>query len=51
MPEATRGAGRVVRGESPTNPVEETGPVLPEEAVKHETAVFIPGTHGKKPRA
>ncbi len=72
MPEASRGAGRVVGpGESPSNPAEETGgprgsgyppsrptggrldpdkePVEPDDAVKRETAVFVPGTHGKKP--
>jgi len=54
MPEAHRGAGRVVGpGESLANPAEETGgdPVEPEEVIKRETAVFLPGTHGKKPQA
>ena len=57
MPEANRGAGRVVgTSESPANPAEETGdpdkdPVEPDEAIKRETAVFIPGSHGKKPQA
>lgn len=51
MPEASRGAGRVVGpGESPISPAEEpAGPVAPDEAVKRETAVFVPGSHGKKP--
>lgn len=26
-------------------------PVEPDEAIKRETAVFLPGTHGKKPQA
>lgn len=52
MPEANRGAGRVGLAESPANPGEETGsPVEPDEVIKRETAVFIPGTHGKKPQA
>ena len=73
MPEAARGAGRVVGpGESLNNPAEETGgprgsgyppsrttggrldpdaePIEPDEAIKRDTAVFVPGTHGKKPR-
>jgi hypothetical protein len=73
MPEANRGAGRVIGpGDSLANPAEETGgprgsgyppsrttggrldpdkdPVEPDEAIKRETAVFIPGTHGKKPQ-
>lgn len=53
MPEASRGAGRAVGpGESPINPAEEAGgPADPDEVVKRETAVFVPGTHGKKPNA
>ena len=55
MPEANRGAGRVAgSGESSANPAEETNagePVEPDEAIKRETAVFLPGTHGKKPEA
>jgi len=50
MPEASRGAGRVLDpGESPVNPDKE--PVEPDEAIKRDTAVFLPGTHGQKPRA
>jgi hypothetical protein len=78
MPEASRGAGRVVGpGESrlfpsSIDPSRETGGprgsgyppsrtsggllnpdddprgVEPDEAIKRETAVFIPGTHGRK---
>jgi hypothetical protein len=73
MPEAPRGAGRVVGpGQSPNHPSRETGGprgsgyppgrttgglldpdgdsygVEPDEAIKRDTAVFIPGT-GKKP--
>jgi len=52
MPEANRGAGRVAVAEAPANPDEEIGsPVEPDEVIKRETAVFIPGTHGKKPQA
>lgn len=52
MPEASRGVGRVGPGESPIGPADETaGPVAPDEAVKRETAVFVPGSHGKKPNA
>jgi hypothetical protein len=51
MPEASRSAGRATGGESPIGSGEPTGPVRPDEAVKRETAVFLPGTHGKKPRA
>ena len=54
MPEASHGAGRVVGpSEAAINPAEETGglPVEPDEAIKRDTAVFIPGTHGQKPRA
>jgi hypothetical protein len=55
MPEANRAAGRVVGAdESSANPAEETGatePVEPDEVIKRETAVFLPGTHGKKPQA
>lgn len=73
MPEAARGAGRVVGpGESTNNPSEEAGGprgsgypssrttggrldpdrerVEPDEAIKRDTAVFLPGTHGKKPQ-
>ena len=53
MPEASRGAGRVVGpGESPTTGGQlqpDKEPVEPDEAIKRETAVFVPGTHGKKP--
>jgi len=45
MPEVSNGAGRVV---SPGDPVMETTE-SPEEIIKRETAVFKPGTHGKKP--
>ena len=53
MPEANRAAGRIVgAGESQANPAEETDDSLePDEVIKRETAVFIPGTHGKKPQA
>ena len=54
MPEASRGAGRVVgTSEAAVDPADETdGPAVePDEAIKHDTAVFIPGTHGQKPRA
>jgi hypothetical protein len=34
----------------PTAPDEATS-VDPDEALKRETAVFIPGSHGQKPRA
>jgi hypothetical protein len=49
MPEASRGAGRVGAGESSIAPEQDGGPIGPEEAVKRETAVFVPGSHGKKP--
>jgi hypothetical protein len=51
MSESGRGAGRVAGpGESLISPVDEIEPVDPGEAVKRETALFIPGTHGKKPQ-
>jgi len=37
-----------VPAESRVNPADQTEQVDPEEAVKRETAVFLPGTHGKK---
>jgi len=54
MPEAHRGAGRVGLAESPANSDEEAAgreTVEPDEVIKRETAVFLPGTHGKKPQA
>ena len=53
MPEANRAAGRIVGpGEPQASPAEETDDSLePDEVIKRETAVFIPGTHGKKPQA
>jgi hypothetical protein len=50
MSEASRGAGRA--GTKPESRVatEDTEPVDPDEVVQRETAVFIPGTHGQKPR-
>ncbi|HUK34060.1 MAG TPA: hypothetical protein VLV86_09135 [Vicinamibacterales bacterium] len=49
MPQAARAPGRVaVPAESRVNPADQTEQVDPEEAVKRETAVFLPGTHGKK---
>jgi len=36
--------------ETRVSPADET-PVDPDEALKRETAVFIPGSHGQKPRA
>jgi hypothetical protein len=74
MPEASRGAGRVVGpGDPPVDPSRETGGprgsgyppsrtsggrldpdgdpggVEPDEAIKRDTSVFEPGTHGRKP--
>jgi hypothetical protein len=45
MPEVSEGAGRVI---SPGDPIMERAET-PEEIIKRETAVFKPGTHGKKP--
>lgn len=51
MKETARLAGRAAApGESRVTPQDETGPVDPDEALKRETAVFIPGSHGQKPR-
>ena len=36
--------------ETRVTPPDETTPVDPDEALKRETAVFIPGSHGQKPR-
>jgi hypothetical protein len=52
MKETARVAGRVGgSAESRVTPPDETKPVDPDEALKRETAVFIPGSHGQKPRA
>jgi hypothetical protein len=48
MPEASR--GRAAESGAAGGPLDsDTESVDPEEAVKRETAVFVPGTHGKKP--
>jgi hypothetical protein len=48
---AIEGAKDMAPAESQVPPPDETQPVDPDEALKRETAVFIPGTHGQKPRA
>jgi hypothetical protein len=48
---AIEGAKDMAPGESRATPPTETQTVDPDEALKRETAVFIPGTHGQKPRA
>lgn len=48
---AIEGAKDMAPPESQVAPPDENQTVDPDEALKRETAVFIPGTHGQKPRA
>jgi len=48
---AIEGAKDMAPTESHVMPPDESQPVDPDEALKRETAVFIPGSHGQKPRS
>jgi hypothetical protein len=47
---AIEGAKDMAPAEARATSPDETQPVDPDEALKRETAVFIPGTHGQKRR-